>query len=90
MGADLVAAVLVEQAEQFVVGARRRARRRGRAAEDEHRRRSKEKASTIAGLREENLALKQAPDWFVDGMQHGESATSLAAKARTVQCGSRE
>ena len=33
------------------------------------------------------LALKEAPDWFLDGMQYGESAASLAAKARTVPLG---
>jgi hypothetical protein len=31
------------------------------------------------------LALKEPPVWFVDGMQYGESAATLAAKARTVQ-----
>ena len=29
-------------------------------------------------------ALKEAPLWFVDGMEHGDSATKIAVKARTV------
>ena len=31
------------------------------------------------------LNLKEAPTWFVDGMQHGETASSLATKALTIK-----